>query len=146
MYSYNHHIILQIWWCDHDNDIFSEAVCACPLIDSPVCCQGNQYNNQCSADYAGFSDSQCTVGECPMFVPWNMITMLWWCRISKYMRCRSSRKGRLYIRNMWTRMSLHIWYIAVCCNGKTYGNKISAECAEEDLVDCEYGEWGYMWL
>merc|ERR1711902_150738 len=31
-------------------------------------------------------------------------------------------------------------YVPVCCGETTYGNVCHAECADEDLVACEYGE------
>mmetsp|Transcript_52576 Transcript_52576/g.47195 ORF Transcript_52576/g.47195 Transcript_52576/m.47195 type:complete len:689 (-) Transcript_52576:156-2222(-) len=118
-----------------------EAVCACPLILDPVCCQGNQYDNQCAADCAGFSSGQCTSGECPKICTMEYDPQC--CDGEEFPNPCSAEvasktdctSGTCEDECMCT-----YEYIPVCCDGTTYGNVCNANCADEDLVACEYGE------
>lgn len=111
------------------------------MIYDPVCCQGNQYSNQCAADCAGFSEDECDAGECAKICTLEYDPVC--CNGEEFPNpCSAEVAGKTNCDEGTCEEECQCTfeYIPVCCGDKTYGNVCAANCADEDLVSCSYGE------
>jgi len=118
-----------------------ESVCACPFIEDPVCCQGNEYANQCAAECAGFHPWSCDAGKCDRVCTLEYEPHC--CDGQEYPNlCSAEVAGATNCKAGTCEPECHcpMDYVPLCCGDKTYGNVCAAQCAEEDLVECSYGE------
>lgn len=112
----------------------------CPSSYRPVCCQGNEYTNQCKADLQGYDHWQCSEGRCPAECPTVHAPVCCQGNQEFSNACLADRADAVQcVHGRCDIQTCPRLYDPVCCHGQNFSNQCWADKQDYDWWQCQKG-------